>query len=497
MKKKLFLSFTLMLFFAKAFGGPYDFPTDDIPDVDQQIGLYKRAFKPLSLREDFRLNPKNTHIEGLVPLTRIAYRYVRELLESHVDSLELLNTFWIKTAHIIESKNLTLKNFKNINTQLAFLLGYQKKKGPFWKEETLEIDKKFYASDDWKDLQNYHKIEHEFFVVQSFPFCFEAILYDKNGEFSLNQFISAYLDEAFPIGLTALCADGRGPHGNYVEGSLGFYLHDLAHWGNFSSEFLVEGIEWAPFRSIAQQIWKFEKIHSDFLKVGLFMLLHEYIPGLCSDFHKTDLKTLFQKWVVGSAKKAESSAPEIYCIRKLLREKLPQILKGDFYVDDKIIWEEDYENFCSVSVGFRPEPFEEPLVAATLRIKFHQTKNLNEEIISICEVNHIANIKEALGLISKKDRFLYCGFADQNLTKVFENLNNYTEKIMLSRKNYFDLFFLDNIKLLNLAYGKEILTSDSIHQEIQLALFKFFIAFYQKYQDIFLWNTPLANENAL
>ena len=82
-----------------------------------------------------------------------------------------MNQFWLKTAEAIQLNKLTLKRFKDINTQLAYFLADKKKKASFF-----EAISKMYEAEDWRDMNadSVNVVQREMFV-KSLPYSVRAV----------------------------------------------------------------------------------------------------------------------------------------------------------------------------------------------------------------------------------------------------------------------------------------------------------------------------------
>lgn len=195
-----------------------DFPDDPVMPVTDQLSLYKTVYKPLCCPEF----DSNSHIVGLVPLVKMGYSYTMGLLrdDNNEDGQVLLRSFWQVTHKIIDEKNLSLSRYLQITLQLAHLLTDKRPKSYFFTIRNFQ-------DCNWKNVFSLSP------QVLPYPFCFQAVLFCKQGTFPLSLITDALLDgvsENVPVGLISLSVSAGGPHGGMVKDAVSLFTHDQGHF---------------------------------------------------------------------------------------------------------------------------------------------------------------------------------------------------------------------------------------------------------------------------
>lgn len=448
-------------------------------DCENQIKLYRAAFQPLKKQRDF--NIMSTHVPGLIPLVRMGYSYTKGLIKKDVEQKTFLKQFWKETKEDIQKERMTLPNFKKTIFRLAMLVTSGQEKSRYFRSSSLL---KFYESGNWKDLRKYS--QESMFDVNSFPFCFEAILYYPPGEISLEAFCAAYLEDDVPLGLSAFAQSGKGPHGNFVDDSASLLAHDFVHWDSLAGVFNENLKAWSLARSLMKKCWEFESPPSAFNKVGIFLLLHEFNHDLIENGQPPSQHEMFNHWVKEAQEEANDtknpatiaffsalidvpdSPFKIAGLEVMLDETKVTSLEKDIFQFDVImdfgLPENNGERFIGVGEG-----------TGKAYVQFSSTDSPYYESVTLQKLTDI--VLKPVGP---------SGSSHFDVNKISQKLTSLSSsRIGNSRYSTQEINIVDWENLTRVAYGQSPLLPQVSFDETINKLLNFLTEFYEKHKNLF------------
>ncbi len=439
-------------------------PSDEIPTVAAQFRLYQAVYREFD-RPDFE--PERTHVPGLAPIVDIAASYTKTLLKDDDAQIARLEKMWTKARSIIDDECMTVNLFMRFNLQLALLLSDKMPKSPWFnfspQPEPLSLQD-LYKSGNWESIEgcvfdSSLKAENEDPLFVSYPLCFPAILYDEEGDIKLSTFIEGYLN-APTLTLAALPARGLGPHGDLISDPATFLTHDLAHTLDLADALQHTPSNWKALKGVFMQLAQSPKPLTSFEEVGIFLLSHELDPP--SDLAST----------------AQHSQGELFekLINRAKQEIDRDILECPTCGDVKGLLECAYDNLdfepiCSgncklteseghfdVHISSNDNPEYTPLQASAI-VRFSATDSPNMERVELVSIT----------------------IAEKNNSPLQHILDTpgCTANTTLHRSTAHLANFPDYVKLMNLAYGKPVLSESSTNREIKDQVLTFLTEFYE------------------
>jgi hypothetical protein len=470
-------------------------PADPVPSIDDQIKLYRLAYQPYQSQN---FNPEQTHIEGLIPLIRIAHSYTASLLPSHDERLKTLEKFWHEAESLIQNKKLTIGLFKKLNLRLAFLRAKDMTMAPF--SEEIPLLKGLKSTQKWDQLEAYDQLDQNIGILKSqpYPLCFEAILYHPKGGLKLSRFIESFIDPNLILGLSVLPEMGKGPHFDYVSDPASFLLHDFSHWEILKQSLGGQlALQHLPiFQQIVRTIYQKEGPQNFFAIVGLFLLVHEFEPDTSEiffpPFSSSSLtpKEIFKRWI-------NQAKQEIYHLAQVEEEPIAEAIRTVHFPNPHL---------SLALTHFNPIGNDKYYILADLLLKegdaplqshFENDKSDDEEIGRI--VGSVSGVVTFQETVHKHKEHLTLSFYNANLLPEIP-LGNLTanevihmalneakeiDQMVYSRQVSFNRTFYDYIELINLGFPSQKLSKTSTPQEIKNSLLKYLDHFYKKYQSVF------------
>ncbi|MBY0501535.1 MAG: hypothetical protein K2P93_05985 [Alphaproteobacteria bacterium] len=470
--KKLTYLFTfLVLFNQQCFA---NLPEDDVPEISQQIRLYKEAFKPFN-KAEFESVRETTHIPGLVPILRIGFSYVRQLLGEDKDQLEILRTFWNEAKNTISEEKLTLRKFDTINTQFSFLLAEKKTKSYYFND----VYKNISPNNEWKESKNFESLLRIF----PYPFCFEATLYSRLGIIPFEDFFDAYWEtNDLTLGLISLAEEVKGPHGGLFFDSVAFRGHDKGHWLDFRRALKKDPSIWSQLKLIMKTI--LEARSDTFNKASAFLCTHELEPKVQyakedfplsnEDLIKDKLpfsdRSIFKNWINDTSKRANRLVDRIVSnpVKKLFEDLTIEKETSQINIKVKIQEQIDQDTFKLKIQWVAKEKRNlekkyENVAEAIVTVKFQDTSEdplcnfLTISNLEILTMSKICPLQEKLPIL--KD----------------------TVKEVKEGRRFFQYLYLNDMNsLINEAYGQEVFPKNPKLNEIKAIYRQFLSDFYEK-----------------
>jgi len=474
---------------------------DDFPSVAQQLEEYRRIYTPYSKMGHF--DPEKTPIPELACKINLLMRYILPEVRHDKRKVSLLHRFWSESQRALEENEFTFQRFRCLNHQVTFLLLDTNQRLSSYLYEVMWEGRAFqdlYATGKWQDISSYAEIN--WLAVQCPPTAFEAILYHPKGELPLELFLDAFLgDEQVVLSLAALAARLTklgGPHGNSCNDQVMFLLHDHIHWQIFVSSMEHNYVGFWPLmqvllRKVYVHIMQLSPGERQFGAVGLFLLLHEVSLKNGNDLHSPDKSEeavtdiaedcgiseqgLFATLIRTACVSMDAGQfdPVASFLRNYMKKSSRHVSNNTFELYARTYEKRGQDCYwveCDILLPTAEQSHQVGSVSYLVHVR--STDNPDFEECSTTAVSDYSSSYETV-LPSVPELATLPPFDYQGLG---------TETVS-SRLDHHKIRNADYIKLLNLAYGTNRLSSDTQGEQMVQALRQYFVEFYRRYKSVF------------
>lgn len=456
------------------------------PNVAQQLSAYEEIFLDLSVIQS-PAERMTCHLPKLDPLILAGYNYAEAYLRataSAEEDLRLLERFRGETQEAFAQKKLTLKRFKKITAQIAFLLANHQKKGGFL--QSCEKEFLLYTTGAWKDID--HPLYDECPRLKCHGF--EAVIFAENTELELKHFIYAFIG-APQYWITVLPTDNSDQHGDIACDPASAYLLSSSRYTMISNL-----SDYEVLKTIVEKIWNSCERRTELSELCLFLMIKDFIIAGDSLARCTSQQDIFTTWIDDAKMKVLNDGhiltrffQQMLCAKSFSAHH-PQIGQHNFrfnLVEHNAV--NDAEHKLVISLNIENKPGEWVLLAL-----LHATVDISSEgrkDYETCEVKDVKlhewppiedeKYNESGSAISKiyfsdhKGDYLKC------LEKAVKDLAGHS-MLIVNRHKALHQVFANYARLLNHAAGGPIVTlHDSTSMRPLVGLFD---TFYQQHHDL-------------
>jgi len=242
-------------------------PREKIPEIAEQIAQYRAIYAP------YVGQALATKIPGLTGIKlKQLYSYAAGLCPKN--ALIPLEKAWSE-AQALYASGMTMAEFKQENCLVAAI----------WSQDSLPVmanpkgnskAQELYDFLTSGDRYNRHWwVSENHFVLDgpedgSDPFTFEAVLYDKNGRFTVEEFCQQLLHKDWALMLSCLPDLGAHGYGGLIATPLTSLWH---HFSQIDEMRTALSPTWTEHKPLFQGI---HAVGSPLTSVVLFLMLHEY-----------------------------------------------------------------------------------------------------------------------------------------------------------------------------------------------------------------------------